>query len=150
MILHTVVFVVALVWLSFCFAEVEIAIEGPHGWATTLPTWRLADDHWANVFLGGKPVTGYHVWVITFVFSMLHFPLLFVVPTWAIEMQIIAFFCLFWVLEDFLWFVRNPAFGLANFSADKIWWHSKWWGSAPRDYYVGTAVGCALYAASIA
>jgi hypothetical protein len=146
---HTITFVLALVWLSYCFAEVEIAIEGPHGWAANLPTWRLSEHHWANAFLGGKPVTGYHVWVITFVFSILHMPYVFVAPSWALEAQILSFFALFWVLEDFLWFVRNPHFGLANFKPDKIWWHSVWWGSAPRDYYVGTVIGVALYAISL-
>ena len=145
MIPHTALFVVALLWLSFCFAKVEIAIEGPDGWATSLPTWRLADDHWTAHFLGGKPLTGYHLWVITFVLCVLHIPYLFVAPTWAMEMQIVAFFALFWVLEDFLWFVLNPHFGFANFKPDKIWWHRTWWGGAPRDYYYGTAIGVGLY-----
>jgi hypothetical protein len=56
---------------------------------------------------------------------------------------------LFWVLEDFLWFVRNPAFGMTNFKPEKIWWHKVWWGFMPRDYYVGSAVGVALYAFSL-
>lgn len=149
MIWQTTIFLSGVLWLSLCFAEVEIAIEGPHGWAENLPTWRLPADHWTSHFLGGKPLTGYHFWVITFVFSILHVPYLFVAPTWAMEMRILAFFALFWVVEDFLWFVRNPAYGLANFNAEKIWWHRTWWGAAPRDYYVGLAVSMALYVGSV-
>lgn len=149
MVAHTAVFLVGLLWLSFCFAELEIAIEGPHGWAQSLPTWRLPDDHWTSALLGGKPLTGYHLWAITFVLSVLHMPYLFVAPSWAIEMQIVAFFALFWVVEDFFWFALNPAFGLAKFKAHHIAWHPVWWGPAPRDYYWGTSIGVALYAASL-
>jgi hypothetical protein len=149
MISHTAVFLFAVVWASLCFAELEIAIEGPHGWAQNLPTWRLPEGHWANAIVGGKPLTGYHFWAILFVFSILHFPYVFIAPTWAMEAQIIAFFALFWVIEDFFWFVRNPAYGIANFRPDKIAWHDKWWGFAPRDYYWGSAVGIGLYAASV-
>jgi len=145
---NAALFLVVLIWVSFCFAEVEIAIEGPHGWAVNLPTWRLPDDHWLTVLLG-RPVTGYHVWMIVFVFSILHVPLVFTRPTWSMELQILSFNILFWVLEDFLWFVRNPAFGFANFKAEKIWWHKVWWGVMPRDYYVGTFAGTALYAFSL-
>jgi hypothetical protein len=148
MSVHTALFLVALAWLSFCLAEVEIAIEGPHGWAASLPTWRLPADHWVSALLG-RVITGYHVWMILFVFSILHMPYLFATPTWTMELQILSFFCLFWVLEDFLWFVRNPAFGIANFRPEKIWWHKVWWGFMPRDYYVGVAVGSALYAVSL-
>ena len=149
MVSHAVLFAIAVLWVSYCFAELEIAIEGPHGWAQNLPTWRLPEGHWANALVCGKQLTGYHFWSIVFVFSVLHAPYLFVAPTWALEMQILAFFSLFWVLEDFLWFVRNPAFGMTNFRPDKIAWHVKWWGFAPRDYFLGSAVGVALYAASI-
>ena len=97
----------------------------------------------------GRPVTGYHFWLIIFVFSILHVPYLFLTPTWTTELQILSFNCLFWVLEDFLWFVRNPAYGIANFTPEKIWWHKVWWGVMPRDYYVGSLAGAALYAVSL-
>ncbi len=148
MSLHVAIFVSALLWVSFCLAELEIAIEGPDGWAATLPTWRLPDDHWLTVLLG-RPVTGYHFWLIVFVFSILHVPYLFVTPTWSAELQILSFNCLFWVLEDFLWFLRNPAYGLANFRPENIWWHKVWWGVMPRDYYIGSLAGAALYAFSL-
>jgi hypothetical protein len=56
---------------------------------------------------------------------------------------------LFWVLEDFLWFVLNPAFGLRRFRRDAIWWHAEsWWGFMPRDYWIFTPIAVALFAAS--
>jgi hypothetical protein len=141
-----VVFVLFLLWLSFCFAKVEIAIEGKHGWAQDLPTWRLPVNHWASkLFFSGKPATGYHMWIEIFLISMLHLVYVFVTPSWMIELQILAFFFFFCVLEDFFWFVLNPAYGIWNFRPEKIWWHAKhWWWIAPRDYYIFLAAGIFL------
>ena len=58
-----------LVWvalLALFFAEVEIQIEGAAGWAANLPTWRI-EQHWLlDIFWGGRPMTGYHAWVFSF------------------------------------------------------------------------------------
>jgi len=53
------------------FAEVEIQIEGAAGWASSL---RLEDrDHWLlDLFWGGRPMTGYHAWVFSFMFLAFH------------------------------------------------------------------------------
>ncbi|RJQ35578.1 hypothetical protein C4568_00825 [Candidatus Parcubacteria bacterium] len=136
-----------LIWVSFVFAKLEIAIEGKRGWAAGLPTWRLPETNWASMlFFAGKPATGYHVWMETFILSILHMTYLFVPFSIAIELQIVAFFMFFSVLEDFLWFVLNPAFGIKNFRKDKIWWHQKsWMGIAPGEYFLFTALGFLLY-----
>jgi hypothetical protein len=46
-----------LLWVvlaAFFFAQVEIQIEGPAGWASSLPTWRI-EDHWLlDIFWGGS------------------------------------------------------------------------------------------------
>ncbi len=149
--MHLALYCIVLIWVSYCFAEVEIAIEGGHGWAENLPTWRLSPHNWASLlFFSGKPATGYHVWMEVFILSILHIPYLYTTPTWSIELEILAFFFLFSVLEDFLWFVRNPAFGIKNFRAEKIWWHQKnWWWIMPRDYYILSTLGVVLYAISL-
>ena len=142
------VFFLFLLWVSFCFAKVEIAIEGKHGWAENLPTWRLPTTNWASViFFSGKPATGYQRLDGDILFSsMLHLVYVFVTPSWPIELQIFAFFLFFSVLEDFLWFALNPAFGVRNFRREKIWWHRKhWWVIAPRDHYILLAVGSFLF-----
>lgn len=44
----------ALAWIAlvaFFFAQVEIQIEGPAGWAANLPTWRV-ENHWLRIFFG--------------------------------------------------------------------------------------------------
>lgn len=43
---------------------------------------------------------------------------------------------LFWIAEDFLWFVLNPAYGLGRFTAADIPWHKHWLWLAPTDYWL--------------
>lgn len=130
------------------FALLEIQIEGREGWAAGLPTWRIRNA-WTGRLLGAREVTGYHVYFQLFVLVMAHLPYLVaaVPPSLALELRILAFLVLFWVLEDFLWFVFNPAYGLRRFRREEIWWHAAtWWGFMPRDYWIFTPIGLALYA----
>jgi hypothetical protein len=144
--MHTLVFALGILWLAFCFAKVEIAIEGKNGWATSLPTWRLPETHWASrLFFGGRPATGYHVWLQLFIFSVFHLSYLVVPPTLAAELRILSFYVLFWVVEDFLWFVLNPDFGLARFKKSHIPWHPHWWLFAPSEYFIFGVIGIVLY-----
>src|SRR5215475_6361939 len=62
--------------IAFILAHLEIQIEGPHGWAEKLPTWR-----WDGRFVRrwfGKPVTGYHLCLVTLILLFLHVPQLYV------------------------------------------------------------------------
>jgi hypothetical protein len=146
MLMHPLAFLVALFWLAFCFAKVEIAIEGKDGWAASLPTWRLPPTHWVSrVFFAGRPATGYHVWLQLFMLGGFHLAYLFAPMTLREELEILAFYMLFWVVEDFLWFVLNPAFGLAKFNKANIPWHPNWWLFAPSEYFIFGVVGVALY-----
>lgn len=138
----------SLAWvllLAFFFANVEIQIEGAAGWAADLPTWRI-EKHWLlDWFWGGRPMTGYHAWVFSFIALFFHFPF-FLFGRWslAMECRVIACIMLFWMVEDFLWFVLNPAYGLANFNAQAVSWHKNWLWGAPIDYWVAVAVAAAL------
>jgi hypothetical protein len=38
-------------------------------------------------------------------------------------------------LEDFLWFVFNPHYGIKKFRKGEIWWHKTWWGPVPSLYW---------------
>ena len=61
-----------VILISYFFAKVEIHIEGRHGWAAQLPTWRI-EKHWLlDVFWGGRPLTGYHAWVFPFILLFSH------------------------------------------------------------------------------
>lgn len=143
--------VLALGWvvlLAFFFANVEVQIEGASGWAASLPTWRI-EQHWLlDIFWGGRVMTGYHAWVFPFIAMFFHFPLVFS-GAWQLakHMQIIAFIMVFWIVEDFLWFVINPAFGLQRFTPTAITWHKHWFLFAPTDYwlYLTAAILLLLY-----
>lgn len=132
---------ISVLLLAFFFAKVEIQIEGPAGWAANLPTWRI-EQHWLlDIFWGGRPMTGYHAWAISFIGLFFHLPLIFM-QQWSrrLEARVIACFLLFWITEDFLWFVFNPAFGLAQFNPEQVPWHVHWFLGAPVDYWAGLSV----------
>lgn len=130
---------VAWVWLmALFFAQVEIQIEGAAGWAASLPTWRIS-GHWAlDVFWGGRPMTGYHAWVFPFMALVFFSPLAFSGRwQWRGAAQALAGLMLFWVVEDFAWFILNPAFGWSRFNPAHIPWHLRWWWGLPVDYWIG-------------
>ena len=130
-----------VVLLGVFFAQVEIQIEGAAGWAANLPTWRI-EQHWLlDIFWGGRPLTGYHAWVFSFIALFFHFPLIFMQQwSWRLESRVIASIMLFWTIEDFSWFIFNPAFGLANFNPAHIPWHKHWLWFAPTDYWVAILI----------
>jgi hypothetical protein len=126
--------------LSGVFAKVEIHIEGTAGWAANLPTWRI-EKHWLlDVFFGGRPLTGYHAWMLAFMVLVFHFPFL-LDYTWSRrhEARVAAGLIEFWIVEDFLWFVLNPAFGIRRFTKAHVPWHKHWFLWAPTDYYTFAA-----------
>ncbi len=137
-----------LLWVvltALFFAEAEIQIEGPAGWAAGLPTWRI-EKHWLlDLFWGGRPMTGYHAWVFSFMFLVFHLGV-FINPGWSLrtEARIIASLMLFWFIEDFLWFILNPAFGFHNFIRDKVPWHKHWFLRMPVDYWTFTITAAFL------
>ncbi len=124
--------------LAFFFAQVEVSIEGAAGWASSLPTWRI-EKHWLlDLFWGGRPLTGYHAWVFPFIFLAFHLGFFMAGRwTWRLEARVLGCIALFWIVEDFLWFVLNPAFGLEKFSAASAPWHAgRWVLFMPMDYWL--------------
>lgn len=140
-------------WLLFIptaalfWAKLEIEIEGAHGWAAKLPTWRLEDHVLLDVFYGGRPLTGYHVWAFSFVLLSFHLPFL-AMHAWSLrnELHVIGGYQLFWCLEDFLWFIMNPHFGRKRFSREQVWWHKRWFVGLPVDYWILGICGTVLIA----
>jgi hypothetical protein len=133
-----------LLLLSFFFAEVEIQIEGAAGWAANLPTWRI-EKHWLlDWFWGGRPMTGYHAWVFSFMALVFHLPCVLMGRwSWAVEGRVLGALAVFWITEDGLWFVLNDAFGIARFSPQFVPWHKHWLLGVPTDYLVMGGLGLA-------
>jgi hypothetical protein len=112
------IFLIALI-----FALFEIEIEGKHGWAQNNPTWKKQIKI-ISYLTGNKPLTGYHLFMLIFIFLMFHIGFIFNAPwTLALELQIISYFIIFIILEDILWFIFNPYYGIKNYKKSKIWWH---------------------------
>jgi hypothetical protein len=132
--------------LAFLFAKVEIMVEGPHGWATGLPCWRV-EKHWLlDVFFGGKAMTGYHAWVLPFMLLLFHLPVVATWSwTWGLEYRLLGSFMLFWILEDILWFILNPAWGLRRLRRADVFWHKHWWLGLPADYWIFGALALLLF-----
>ena len=128
--------------LGFFFAQVEIQIEGDAGWAANLPTWRIENHPLLNIFWGGKPLTGYHLWIFSFMALAFHLPA-FMLGQFSVKLEarIIGSVMVFWIIEDFLWFLLNPAFGLSRFRPESVPWHKHWVLGMPVDYVVFLVLG---------
>lgn len=137
--------------LGTVLAVLEVQIEGPHGWAEKLPTWRPSGPvaRAAARAFGGKPITGYHLVLVLFLLMCLHLPASFAGPGWTLrdEAWALSRFFLLSVFWDFQWFVLNPHFGLARFNGDTVWWHRRWlFGRLPADYVFGVLIAALLSA----
>jgi hypothetical protein len=131
--------ILSVVLLGVIFGLLEIQIEGKHGWAAKLPCWRKEKGFIVKLF-GGRPLTGYHTYMVIFVFLMFHFPFLF--TDWELKKQLLVWGLMygFFLVEDFTWFVFNPAYGIRKFRRGEIWWHTSWWGPVPSIYYFLAAI----------
>lgn len=138
-------YIIFIIIISFCFANLEIQIEGAAGWAKNLPTWRI-EKHWLlDLFWGGRPLTGYHFWAMLFIILFFHAPFFYLSEwSWQLEAKVIGGFVLFWAIEDFLWFVLNPGFGIRKFKKQNIPWHPRWILGLPLDYWIFLPVGIGL------
>ena len=82
-------------------------------------------------------MTGYLAWAFPFIALCFHFPLVFWGRwSWRAQCRVLACIMLFWITEDFLWFVINPEFGLEKFNAASVPWHKHWFLFAPLDYWI--------------
>ncbi len=131
--------------LAILLALLEIEIEGAHGWAEKLPTWRWGPP-WYLRLTNGKAMTGYHACLLSLILLFLHGPLLEGF-TWEREARVLSVFFQLAVVWDFLWFVLNPAYGTPRFKPGQVAWFRSWIGPAPADYYGGLLLSLALGAA---
>jgi hypothetical protein len=117
----------------------EIQIEGKNGWAKELPTWRIYPKNTpkiiSSLFAKDRPLTGYHTYLFSFIFLIAHFWILTTKWNFKTELLTLAFFAGFTTIEDFLWFVLNPNFGISKFNSKHIPWHSTWFLYLPVSYY---------------
>jgi len=128
-------YLVFMVFMAFILALWEIQIEGKEGWAAKLPAWRI-EKGWPTKIMGGRPVTGYHIFMTVFMLAIVHLPLFFVNWSWRLEFLLLGFYNGMVLIEDFLWFIFNPHYGIKKFRQGQIWWHKTWWGPVPSLYWI--------------
>ena len=140
LLLNLRIFIFDLI-IAFCLAKLEIQIEGKHGWAEMLPTWRIKNK-FTKIIWGDQPYTGYHFWIFTTIFALLHFPFFIEPQSWTVskELLIIAHAFIGIIIEDFLWFVLNPAYGFKKFNNRYAPWHVNWKFKLPTLYYKLTVI----------
>lgn len=133
---------------ALAHALLEIQAEGKYGWAEKLPT-RKFTGFFARIFSEHKYITGFHLATTTFIIVFAHLPVFFVSP-WTLgnEMLVVGFVLLHTAIEDFLWFVFNPHFGIHKFNRKHIWWHKRWFLGLPAGYWIAVPIGMLLVAAS--
>jgi len=128
--------------LAVVFAFAEVQIEGVHGWAEKLPTWRAPKkSFWGSLMasvMNGKELTGYHICIWALIILIFHFPFVTGLPlTLNNWLMLMVPFILFIGVWDFLWFIFNPAYGLRSFRPGSITWHKDWFLGMPVDYWKG-------------
>lgn len=139
----------------FCvlLAFVEVQIEGRHGWAAHLPTWRPRGSWYAKLYqriMSGKSLTGYHIGMFSLVLFVLHgFYFWNGQWSWQAELEVVSYFFLVSVVWDFLWFVLNPHYGWRRFKPAFVAWHKPWLGPLPVNYYEGVVLFFVLYSLSL-
>ncbi len=131
--------------LALNLAILEIQIEGKHGWAENLPTWRPAKDTWVQKIFArinfGKQLTGYFLAINCFVLLTLHLPFIFGLSlNFSNWLKIISLWLVFVNVWDLLWFVLNPNFGLGRFKKEFVPWHKIWFLGLPADYWAGISL----------
>ena len=133
------------------FAALCVNAEGEAGWGGNLPAWEPVnpDASWLKILswtiLLGREVNGFVLFAITFFIGAF-----LLIPIWGwthektLNLQelyeLICFFAIFSVIEDFIWFLINPTYGLIKFSPNFIPWHPYWLWIMPIDYYLGIIV----------
>ena len=152
---ETQIFTTALFWffLAMVFAAIEIEVEGKHGWAEKTSTWFRTEGMIAKAygfFMGGKPLTGYHLFM--FFLPLLVFHAHFVMGVhWSLvrELLVLALYFAWMPVWDYLWFALNPYYGVKKFKKEHVWWHARshWlFKFTPLDYVFGWIISVLLAA----
>lgn len=130
---------------ALVYAMIEIEIEGPSGWAKNLPTPQKFLAH----------LSLYHVFMVLMAALVLAGVLAHREEpkgwTWrrALELagEYLFLLVVFFLAQDFLWFVLNPSYTVARYRQPCIGWHKPWILGVPAFNFAGAALIAAVLAA---
>jgi len=137
-----IITILFIILLAFIHAKVELMTEGKGGWGLRFPCWKI-NNHIINILIG-KELTGYHFYMGIMFLLLFHSPLLFIKWTLKSEFIILGSYFLYWILEDFFWFLQSPHYGLRNFKRGRIYWHKRWFLGLPYTYWWSIIIGTGL------
>ena len=127
--------IIFIVIAAAFLALLEIQIEGENGWAKNLPTRRFENPF--KKLLNLPEITGYHIFLFLFVLTIFQFPFFMGLEfNFKNEIFILETLFLTLLLEDFLWFVLNPKWGLKRFLKEEIPWQPKKFLFFPKNYWL--------------
>lgn len=132
---------VFIVLFALVYAWIEIEIEGPNGWAKQLPTPQKVLAH----------LSLYHVYMVVLAALVIGGVLYYrekmtesSEKIWIRGLKILGEFIflliLFFLAQDFLWFVMNPSYTVLRYSKAFVPWHSHWILGVPLFNYIGLAM----------
>ena len=119
---HNVMRAYFFILFGTLWAALEVQIEGEHGWAEKLPTSSFFGTHF----------TWYHV-----IMNLMVFVLVFQIVelTWALPFWLSSLF----LIEDYMWFMINPAFGIHKYNAENVHWHV-WFFHMPIGNWISALI----------
>lgn len=120
--IHNGVFVF---FVALLYSLMEIEMEGKDGWCKNLPTAK-------NVLVS---FTWYHILMMVIII-LIFYQTFQHLDIWMTVFYITSFF----LIEDFLWFVFNPFYGINNYKQENIPWHKNWSAELPIENFVGLAI----------
>jgi len=121
----------------------ETQIEGKAGWARHLPTFRIST--FITKLLLNKEITGYHIFMLIMWIIIFHGIYLFLPFSLKTEFTIFGLLSWYFVIEDFLFFLVNPHYGIKKFRPGLIPWHNRWvFNFIPITYAWGIIIGIFL------
>lgn len=130
-------FITYILTFGLLLALLEIEIEGEHGWAKNLPTWRKNNPGGSFGFM--RNITGYHLMLTLINLFLIHIVYVSIFGWYGFvdEILIIAYYMFLTIYWDFLWFILNPHFTWKRFRKEHIPWYtdSAWIMGFPVDYW---------------
>jgi hypothetical protein len=106
-------FIHTLFILSFAvlYSILEIEIEGKTGgWANNIPTAKSG----IGIF------TYYHIYMNIIIILIITYSTIIIFK----NIYLVLYFIIVWfIVEDFCWFVLNPYYTLDKYTKEDIWWH---------------------------
>ncbi len=130
--------ILIFIWVILAFISMsflERSIEGPNAWGKKAYGWKYKISKRLSL-------TEYHFWFWILLILLFTLPLIINYSTRLLGILISAFSIGF-IIEDFVYFIVNPYFGLKKFNKkDANWYH--WIGSKniqiPAYYLIGIIV----------